>query len=284
MALVGCFVTPHPPIIIPEVGGAEVAKAQPTVDGMTAMRDRAAVLEPDTVVLLSPHAPLGYDHMTVSLATAYHGTFASFRAPGVRVDAEGDLETARAILKASAEAGVPAAPAEAGRVVHDLDHGAMVPLVFLMAGLKKPCRLVLLSFSQLSLDEHVEFGRAMGDALLAASPRIVYVASGDMSHRLLAEGPYGFDPRGPQFDNAVADAFGKGDWEGLLSIPLGVVRGAAECGFRSLAVLRGLISAVEAAGIATTNHLLSYEGPFGVGYLVGEIEFSSRSQAQGTEQ
>ena len=36
----------------------------------------------------------------------------------------------------------------------------------------------------------------------------------------------------------------------------------------------GLVAAVEAAGIGTENHLLSYEGPFGVGYLVGEVEIS----------
>jgi hypothetical protein len=57
-----------------------------------------------------------------------------------------------------------------------------------------------------------------------------------------------------------------------MSIPLGIVRGAGE-GFRSLAVLKGLVSAVEAAGIATKNHLLSYEA-LRSGYLVGEVEFS----------
>ena len=275
MALVGCFVTPHPPIILPEVGGSEVERAQPTVLGMTAVRDRAAVLQPDTVVLLSPHAPTAYQHMTVSLAPSYHGTFANFRAPRLRVDAEGDLETARAILERAVEAGVPMASVDAGLPVEDLDWGATVPLRFLMAGLAKPCRLVLLSFSGLALEEHVKFGRAVASALLEVSPRVVYVASGDMSHYLLPEGPYGFNAFGPQFDNAVADAFAAGDWEGMLSIPASVVKGAGECGFRSLAVLRGVVAAVEAAGIGTTNHLFSYEGPFGVGYLVGEVEFSS---------
>jgi aromatic ring-opening dioxygenase LigB subunit len=99
-----------------------------------------------------------------------------------------------------------------------------------------------------------------------------------MSHRLMPEAPNGYDQRGPQFDHAVAEAFAKGDWDGLVSIPLGIVSGAGECGFRSLAVLRGLVTAVEETGIVTKNHLLSYEGPFGVGYLVGEVEFQPGSQ------
>ncbi len=34
MTLVGCFVTPHPPIIVPEVGGAQVREAQSTFEAM----------------------------------------------------------------------------------------------------------------------------------------------------------------------------------------------------------------------------------------------------------
>ena len=86
MTLVGCFVTPHPPIIVPEVGGPEVARAQPTVLGMSAVRERTAALAPDTIVLLSPHAPTGSQQMGVSLASSYQGSFAYFRAPGVRVE------------------------------------------------------------------------------------------------------------------------------------------------------------------------------------------------------
>lgn len=278
MSLVGCFVTPHPPIIIPEIGGARIREAEPTARSMRAVEERAAELEPETIVLLSPHAPLALHRMGVSLASSYHGSFAYFRAPQVKLEVEGDPELARLILEAADAHGVPVVTTASERELVDLDHGAMVPLVFLLGSLKKPCKFVLLSFSQLSIDEHLRFGSVLGKTLLEASPRIVYVASGDMSHRLMPEAPNGYDPRGPQFDHAVAEAFGKGDWDGLVSIPLGIVSGAGECGFRSLAVLRGLIAAVEDAGIATKNHLLSYEGPFGVGYLVGEVEFLQRSQ------
>ena len=281
MALVGCFVTPHPPIIIPDIGGARTGEAEPTILAMEAVRERVAALQPDTIVLLSPHAPLALRQMGVSMASSYHGSFAYFRAPHVRVDAEGDVDTAKAVLEVAAKRGIPVTATGSGRQVLDLDHGAMVPLFFAMGGLRKPSKVVVLSFSGLSIGEHVRFGEVMGDALLEVSPRIVYIASGDMSHRLLADGPYGLDPYGIQFDHAVAAAFAEGDWDRLVSIPLEVVDAAGECGYRSLAVLRGIIAALEAAGTPTRNHLLSYEGPFGVGYLVGEVEFLQRRQGQG---
>jgi aromatic ring-opening dioxygenase LigB subunit len=284
MALIGCFVTPHPPIIVPEVGGGELAQADSTVQAMGAVREKTAALNPDTIVLLSPHAPLAISQMGVSLASSYRGSLALFRAPNVRLEAAGDQAVARAIMDSAVRRGVPTtATASRGEVI-DLDHGAVVPLVYLMGGLTPPCRLVLLAFSQQSLEEHVRFGTAVGEALLGVPQRVLYVASSDLSHRLRPGAPVGYDPRGEKFDRAVAEAFAAGDWEALLSIDAGVVAAAGECGYRSLAVLSGVVAAARAAGFETRNQLLSYEGPFGVGYLVGEVEIVEGSAEVGQAQ
>lgn len=274
MSLVGCFAVPHPPIIIPEVGGHNLAEAEATVRAMSALRERAAVLDPETIVLLSPHSPLARSQMGVSLAAKYKGSLAYFRAPQVRVDAEGDLALAEAIMREAASHGIPMTETAAREDVFDLDHGAMVPLVYLTGALERPARLVLLSFSYLHLDEHVRFGRAIGQAILEAPRRILYVASSDLSHRLIPGAPAGYDPRAASFDRAVADTFAAGDWDALLSIDSTLVTCAGECGYRSLAVLSGVVDAYKEAGGTAHNHLLSYEGPWGVGYLVGEVELT----------
>lgn len=281
MSLVGCFVTPHPPIIIPEVGGPSLAEAEPTVRAMTAVRERTAQLAPDTIVLLSPHSPLARSQMGVSLAASYKGSLAHFRAPQVRVEAAADEGLAEAIMQRAAGHGVPVIQTAARGEVLDLDHGAMVPLVYLTGGLKNPYRLVLLSFSYLGLEEHVRFGQAIGEALAEADQRIVYVASSDLSHRLIPGAPAGYDPRAARFDQAVADTFGSGDWEALLTIDPALVSAAGECGYRSLAVLSGVVGAYEASGGRTHNRLLSYEGPWGVGYLVGEVELTAPPAEEG---
>jgi MEMO1 family protein len=282
MTLIGCFVMPHPPIIIPEVGGDRLAEADATVQGAHLVREKTAALAPDTIVLLSPHAPMAARQMGVSLASSYEGTFAYFGAPGVAVEATGDQALGEAIMERAAGHGIPVLATASPREAVELDHGAMVPLVYLMGGLERPCRLVVLSFSQLGVQEHVRFGVAVGEALLEARGRIVYVASSDLSHRLLPGSPNGYDPRGVQFDRLIADSFAAGDWAALLSIDPGMRAAAGECGYRSLAVLSGLVEAVEAAGALTDNHLLSYEGPFGVGYLVGEVEIAEVSKELGT--
>jgi MEMO1 family protein len=282
MTLIGCFVTPHPPIIVPEVGGDQLAQANATVQAMRAVQKKAAALDLDTIVLLSPHASIAVRQMGISMASSYRGSLAFFRAPNVTVTAEGDQALAGAIMQNTAELGVPSTITASHGDVVELDHGAMVPLVYIVGGLKKPCRLVLLAFSQLGYQDHVRFGEAVGRAILEASQRVVYVASGDMSHRLIPGAPVGFDPRGARFDNVVVDTFAAGDWSGLLSIDPGLIAAAGECGYRSLAVLAGVVATAGAAGLQTRNNVLSYEGPFGVGYLVGEVEVTEKSRMQGT--
>jgi aromatic ring-opening dioxygenase LigB subunit len=256
------------------VGGASLAEAEPTVHAMELVRERAAQLAPDTIVLLSPHSPVARSQMGVSLAASYKGSLAYFRAPQVRVEAVADADLAEGILKQAAAHGIPVIQTAGRGEVFDLDHGAMVPLVYLLGALSGLCRLVLLSFSYLSLDEHVRFGGVIGEVLMAAEQRVVYVASSDLSHRLIPGAPAGYDPRAAGFDQAIADTFRRGDWEALLTIDPGLVSAAGECGYRSLAVLSGVIEAYEAAGGKTHNRLLSYEGPWGVGYLVGEVEMT----------
>ena len=278
MTLVGCFVTPHPAIIVPEVGQEHISEVRSTVDAMLEVGEHAAALAPETIVLLSPHASIAGYRMGISPARAYKGSLAYFRAPHVRLECEGDQVLAQAIQDEATQHGVPAVATTSPAEVVDLDWGALVPLLYLTGAMQKPCALVLLSFSGLSIEEHVRFGELAGRAMCEASKRVLYVASGDLSHRLMPGAPAGFDPKGAEFDNEIVESFAAGDWDRLLGIRSSLVAAAGECGYRSLAVLSGVVAAAEAGGAATSNRVLSYEGPFGVGYLVGEVEVSQTSQ------
>ncbi len=272
MTLVGCFVSPHPPIMVPEVGGSELRRIEATVRSMQMLRSKAAGLMQVTIVLLSPHDPLSARHMGVSFASSYRGSLAYFRAPQVTLSVAGDDELGGAIVEHAANRNIPTTIiASVGDEV-DLDHGSMVPLVYIMGGLTQACRLVILSFSQLGCHEHVRFGEAVGEVIVRSPRRVLYVASSDLSHRLIPGAPAGYDPRGAEFDKQVVETFGAGDWQGLLSIPSTLTAAAGECGYRSMTVLSGVVGAARAAGLHVRNRVLSYEGPFGVGYLVGEVE------------
>ena len=117
--------------------------------------------------------------------------------------------------------------------------------------------------------QHYWWGQALYSNLLKnCSLNIALVGSGDMSHCLKIDGPYGFHPDGPKYDQALAEALKKKDLATILQLDE-LYPEAGECGLRSFSFILGIL---EAAGLNYQPEILSYEGPFGVGYLVANIK------------
>jgi MEMO1 family protein len=256
------LVAPHPPIMVREVGGPD---ADVTSASGTALRAAAGLLArfaPETLVIVSPHAPGFWDAFTVATAQRLHGDLGQFRAPQVVRDVPGDPDLAVAILEEAASVGLPIVPREDLAAGADavLDHGVLVPLHFLDPDGTFP--LVVLSFAGVSADDHAAFGRAIARAADRVGRRVAFVASGDMSHRLLPSAPAGFAPRAHLFDEQVAALLARADFAGIACIDPVLREEAGECGWRSLLILGGFL---EGTGVA--GRVLSYEGPWGVGYL-----------------
>lgn len=271
MTLVGALITPHPPIVVPEVGGRRLEQVKGTVEAMRGAAAYAEELRPSTIVLLSPHAPLSRREMGVSPARKYGGSLAQFGAPEVTMELEGDVHLAEDIFSQAKAREVPVARLARRGEEMPLDHGSLVPLYFLLEAISPPPSLVLLNFSLLDQETHLAFGRAVAAALEEASGDVLYVASGDLSHRLTPDAPGGFHESGAEFDREVVTSVREGDLRRLADLPPGLVESAGECGLRSLLVLAGVLEQED-----FETEVLSYEGPFGVGYLVATVSLGAR--------
>jgi aromatic ring-opening dioxygenase LigB subunit len=250
--MLGC-VCPHPPLLVPEIGGAGRVAVSSTVD---AMQHLAALLGPlDTVVVISPHT-LGYaDTFTVKTADVLRGDFSDFGCPTVGNVVPCDRELAAALLEMAKDEHAPILES-----VDDdaLDHGVLVPLTFLA-----PQKLVSLSVVS-SYEGHKALGALVRRCADHLGRRVLFLASGDLSHRLLPSAPSGFDPRGTVFDESVVELLERGDFAGLSELDRSLVAGAGECGLRSLIALGAFLG----DDSRVNPQVLSYEGPYGVGYLV----------------
>ncbi|MCO1602383.1 AmmeMemoRadiSam system protein A [Desulfosporosinus nitroreducens] len=252
MSLIYTIFVPHPPLLIPEVGRGEERKCQASLDAYQEVARRIAQAEVETVILVSPHAPLIKDGMTLAVDNIIQGSFAQFGAAQVSLSFESDLVVMAQFQNLSGVVSIQGS----------IDHGAFVPLYFLQkAGWKG--KVVLLG---MPLERPEEYGERIGQILEDLPGRYAIVASGDLSHRLKEDGPYGFDSAGPEFDQFVVNTLQR-DSKKIDNLSDALIDKAGECGYRSL---RLALAAKEGA-----PEVLSYEGPFGVGYLVADLYHSS---------
>src|SRR4030095_16568257 len=84
--LVFVGIAPHPPIMVPEVGGDAIAQVRGSIDAMAEFTRRLIASRAETVVLISPHAPLHPKAFVAYQGPALHGSFANFRAPKTEVE------------------------------------------------------------------------------------------------------------------------------------------------------------------------------------------------------
>lgn len=266
MGVIAAGVAPHPPIILPEVGRGEQEKAGKTVEAMQIFARRLAAVNGDTLVIITPHGPMFRDAVAILAENRLQGDFSGFLAPNVQLQADNDLELVRAIETESRKAGVKAVllggeGVEIGEEL-ELDHGITVPLYYLQkAGTGNRC--VAITYALLPYRELYNFGRSIKKAAEGLQRRIVVVASSDLSHRLIRGAPAGFHPRGEEFDQLLVNYLESYQVEEILTMDRDLIQAAGECGLRSIAVLLGCLD-----GEAVQPELLSYEGPFGVGYAV----------------
>ena len=282
MSIVSAIAVPHPPLIVPAVGRGDQAIIQDTVDAYERAVTGLMALEPECLVVTSPHAPLFRDGFHVTTDAELEGSMARFNAPHERIRAQCDVELAREIVRRAGVSGIAAVGSE--RYRDDMDHGTYVPLYFVRDAYRSarngggetagsqdlPCPIVRIGLSGLSPQVHRELGRVIAQAAEALGRRVGFIASGDLSHKLLEEGPYGFAPEGPVFDRQIGEIFASGSLEGLFGFDEAFCDAAAECGLRSFQIMVGALD-----GTGYTSEMLSNEGPFGVGYGVAVCQVNT---------
>lgn len=270
-SLVFAAIAPHPPIMVPEVGGEAIGEVRGSIEAMAELTRRIINSGARTVILVSPHAPLDPTAFVAYSDPLLRGHFSDFRAPETTVEAQLDEK----LLISIAEC------AEADnfeiRYLKDrvLDHGTAVPLYFLQRyGWRGS--VVALGYSFLGNEEHLQFGQSIRKAVEKVGRPAAFVASGDLSHRLRPEAPAGYNSIAHLFDEEVVEAIRTNRPEKIIHIDQELRRMAGECGYRSMLVLLG-----SAEKLSFSCDVLNYEAPFGVGYLVAQItNESSRGQTE----
>ena len=264
MAVEYACIMPPPPLIVPAVGNGQEQAVMATSEAMEQIGRKIAQIRPETIVLATPHSVMYGDYIHISPGKSAAGDLGRFNAGDVRIKKAYDTAFVSALSDIAFERDLHAGTL--GERDAALDHATLVPLYFVDKHFSD-YKLVRVSLSGLPLIDHYRFGQCIAEAAQSTARRTVFLASGDLSHKLSADGPYGYAKQGPEFDALVTDIMKSGDFSRLFDFSEAFMEAAGECGLRSFVEMAGALD-----GRVVSPQFLSYEGPFGVGYAVSGFD------------
>lgn len=259
MSILASFLVPHPPLIIPNIGNGSEKQIAKTISAYKKIAKQVASLNPETIIISSPHAPMYSDCFYISNSPTLIGNLANFGAKEISFAEEVDTKLVDEISSLAqkyhfpASKDIPSVP---------LDHGTMIPLYFIREELPK-CLIVVIGLSTLPLITNYQMGTIIKEAVNNLNRNVVYIASGDLSHKLQEYGPYGFATEGPIYDKKIMDICRTSNFYELLTFKSSFLEKAAECGHRSFTIMAGCFD-----GQNIESNVLSHEDITGVGYGV----------------
>ena len=266
---------PHPPIIIKEIGGTEVEKARDTIHGMQTLALKVSHIQPDTIVFVSPHGNAFTDATCIFDGDKLEGDFKQFGAPEIGAKKTVNRSLTHKILEKLNQENIKTvqmtkALAKKYNIRNGLDHGALVPMHFIDYEYDTYDIVhITPGFTSLAqnylIGQHIE--QIINDYTRETGQVVLVIISGDLSHALKDSGPYAYHSDGPRFDACIQKAIQEKKVKPLLEMSPEFVDNAAQCGLRPYLIGFGILGEQ-----IDRSEMISYEGPFGVGYLTGFIE------------
>lgn len=276
--ILGYYVMPHPPIMLPEVGRGEEKKVQKTIDACYNIAQEIEKLKPEVIIIITPHGPMFKDAVAISNVPNIQGDLRRFGAPFVKFNCNVNMQLSDTIIRHAENYDVSAVDINHNSLKEydafcELDHGALVPLYHINKHYTD-YEIVHITYGLLSKIELYKFGKAIKEAVEEDEFNAVIIASGDLSHRLSSSGPYEYSPYGREFDEKIVKLISEGDVEGIFTLDRKLIKEAGECGLRSFYIMFGA-----GDGYKLKGEVLSYEGPFGVGYGVIKLKAIEKNES-----
>ena len=257
MSLKAAFMVPHPPLIVSEIGMGREKEIIKTKEAYEKVAEEIENINPDTIIISSPHTKLYIDGFYISKGNVLKGSFKNFGAENVSFEEEIDNQLVEEIKKSNdVTYKIPIALEENT----ELDHGTMVPLYFLRKR-NINAKIVVIGLSGLPLIEHYKLGMLLKNVINNSQKKIVYIASGDLSHKLKEYGPYGYIKEGPEYDEKIMEVCRNARFSELLKFSPAFLEKAAECGHRSFTIMAGTF---DKQNVDSKEY--SHEDITGVGY------------------
>lgn len=249
---------PHTPLLLPTVGRENTEALKKTSEALKIVAEELYAAQPEVLLILAEHGNPLPNAFTVNLNDGYQTNLSDFGDLTTKREFTSELSIVDRLQSFIRRSNLPFT------MFSDpsLGHAVAVPLIILTEKIKKNSILPLFAAPRLSPKEHFEFGRILKEVIISSDKRVAVISAGDLSHALSSNAPAGLRPEGLEFDETLRQAIKNLTASGLLQIDADFLTKAAECAYRPILIMLGLLE-----GTKAVSEELCYESPFGVGYL-----------------
>jgi MEMO1 family protein len=258
------FITPHSPILIPNIGKSNLSIIEKTSKSFLTIREKIMASKSDTIIVISPHLK-DSEEITINNHFKYDLSFEEFGDYSSKISFPGDMSLAYKI-KEEAEPDFWINL----RANNKPDYGSAIPIYRLLTETNQRIkdfkgRIIIINTSlKKDLLHHFDFGKKISSLLEEEENNISIIASGELSHCLTRNAPGGFFSKAISFDEKTIESIKKGraGVEKLLKTDNKIAREAKECGLRPIVTMLGIIGNRD-----YSPKTISYQKDLGVGYL-----------------
>ncbi|OWZ84451.1 class III extradiol dioxygenase subunit B-like domain-containing protein [Natranaerobius trueperi] len=259
--------SPHPPLLVPEIGKEMISKVQTTKDGLKKVFEDVTN-SIDTLFVVTPHGFASRKKITFYNFDEVTGNLIDFG--GARnlcfsLDRKSILDIKNILVSNNIKT-TAVSDCDIIEKSETLDHGSYVPLYYAMENLEYKPELIIMNPAFADCDQIWKSGKLIADYLEKLNKRVGVIISGDLSHRLTKSAPGGYYQQAFKFDNEIQRILQEDTFNDLKHIPFELREKAGECGYRPLLLGAGMLTDYD-----SSKKVMSYEAPFGVGYLVARL-------------
>ena len=255
-------ICPHPSTALPSVGSdLDIKRVEKTIKAMKILTEDLAAVKPDAIILISSHMPVNVASFSIIESLELKGHFYKFGDFKSEMKFDNHSGMVSTIKKICAEERIPLRSFDDP----EMDYGTTIPLHFLLQN-NPGIKVIPVGVAGLSPMEHLNFGRVIAKAAKDCNLKIAIVASGELSHRLSPSSSAGYFPKSKEFDLMIMEFLKRGDKNAILEIDPELLDNSGECGYLPIMVLLGALDN------SWKGEILSYESPFGIGYLVANLK------------
>ena len=258
MSLVYAGIIPHSPLLVPSIGREHHEQLSKTIGAIERIEKELYASFPETILIISPHGPVETEHFTLDLNKKYVCSLKEFGDFDTSIDCGPDMQLINDLKELLEDLEIPFML----RTEEVLDYGVVVPLANLTRQMKK-VTIVPIYPSGMDLKTHFEFGKAIKEVIHNTNRRVAVLASADLSHKLTKNAPGGFSEMAKKFDDKIVQLISNRNSSGFINFDPELAKESGECGLTALTIFMGTLDHLQ-----VEPEILSYEGPFGVGYLV----------------